>query len=151
MYEVRNGKQTAVAAMYSLPFGSTFADVPDVGGALTQWHVHRNLCLTDNPQQTGRRRDHVARRRVPAGNVEGRQHSDAARVDRPEPVRAVRRARGHRRRAGSRRPDPQLRHPERVGSIAGGVAARSHMFPFGAVGRHYSCAWETPALVRARF
>ena len=51
VYEVRNGKQTAVAAMYQLPFGSTFADVPDVGGALTQWHVHRNLCLTDNPQQ----------------------------------------------------------------------------------------------------
>jgi hypothetical protein len=51
VYEVRNGKQTAVAAMYSLPFGSTFASVPDVGGALTQWHVHRNLCLTTNPQQ----------------------------------------------------------------------------------------------------
>ncbi len=51
VYEVRNGKQQAVAAMYSLPFGSTFADVPDVGGALTQWHVHRNLCLTNNPQQ----------------------------------------------------------------------------------------------------
>jgi hypothetical protein len=51
VYEYRNGKQTVVAAMYGLPFGSTFADVPDVGGALTQWHVHRNLCLTDNPQQ----------------------------------------------------------------------------------------------------
>jgi hypothetical protein len=51
VYEVRNGKQTAVAAMYALPLGSSFADVPDVGGALTQWHVHRNLCLTDNPQQ----------------------------------------------------------------------------------------------------
>jgi hypothetical protein len=51
VYEVRNGKQTAVAAMYALPFGSSFGDVPDVGGALTQWHVHRNLCLTDNPQQ----------------------------------------------------------------------------------------------------
>jgi hypothetical protein len=51
VYEVRNGQQTAVAAMYALPLGSSFADVPDVGGALTQWHVHRNLCLTDNPQQ----------------------------------------------------------------------------------------------------
>jgi hypothetical protein len=51
VYEVRNGKQTAVAAMYSLPLGSSFAEVPDVGGALTQWHVHDNLCLTDNPQQ----------------------------------------------------------------------------------------------------
>ena len=50
VYEYRNGTQTAVAAMYMLPFGSTFADVPDVGGALTQWHVHRDLCLTNNPQ-----------------------------------------------------------------------------------------------------
>jgi len=51
VYEYRNGVQRAVAAMYMLPFGSTFADVPDVGGPLTQWHVHRNLCLTNNPQQ----------------------------------------------------------------------------------------------------
>jgi hypothetical protein len=51
VYEVRNGKQTAVAAMYSLPLGSSFRDVPDVGGSLTQWHVHRDLCLTDNPEQ----------------------------------------------------------------------------------------------------
>jgi len=51
VYENRDGKQVAVAAMYMLPFGSTFADVPDVGGSLTQWHVHRNLCLTNNPQQ----------------------------------------------------------------------------------------------------
>jgi hypothetical protein len=51
VYEHRGGRQVAVAAMYSLPIGSTFADVPDVGGALTQWHVHRNLCLTNDPKQ----------------------------------------------------------------------------------------------------
>ena len=51
MYENVGGSQRAVAAMYMLPFGSTFAQVPDVGGSLTQWHVHRNLCLTNNPQQ----------------------------------------------------------------------------------------------------
>ena len=51
VYEYRNGAQQAVAAMYALPFGSRFTDVPDVGGALTQWHVHANLCLTDNAQQ----------------------------------------------------------------------------------------------------
>ena len=51
VFRRRNGAQVAVAAMYSLPLGSTFADVPDVGGALTQWHVHRNLCLTNDPQQ----------------------------------------------------------------------------------------------------
>jgi hypothetical protein len=51
VYQKRGGIQRAVAAMYQLPFGSTFADVPDVGGALTQWHAHANLCLTNNPQQ----------------------------------------------------------------------------------------------------
>lgn len=51
VYEVRNGAQQAVAAMYGLPFGSRFTDAPDVGGSLTQWHVHANLCLTDHGQQ----------------------------------------------------------------------------------------------------
>jgi hypothetical protein len=51
VYQYRDGKQQAVAAMYQLPFGSSFADVPDVGGPLTQWHVHANLCLSDDPQQ----------------------------------------------------------------------------------------------------
>jgi hypothetical protein len=51
VYEWRNGKQRLVAAMYMLPWGSTFADVPDVGGGLTQWHVHADLCLTDDAQQ----------------------------------------------------------------------------------------------------
>jgi len=51
VFEHHDGEQVAVAAMYSLPIGSTFADVPDVGGALTQWHVHRNLCLTNDPEQ----------------------------------------------------------------------------------------------------
>jgi hypothetical protein len=51
VYQKRDGVQRAVAAMYQLPFGSTFADVPDVGGALTQWHVHGNLCLTNDPEQ----------------------------------------------------------------------------------------------------
>src|SRR5438552_6771721 len=43
VYQRRNGAPVAVAAMYSLPLGSTLADVPDVGGALTPWPVHRNL------------------------------------------------------------------------------------------------------------
>ena len=51
VYEYRDGKQQVAAAMYMLPFGSRFTDAPDVGGALTQWHVHENLCLTDNPTQ----------------------------------------------------------------------------------------------------
>ena len=79
--------------MYSLPFGSTFADVPDVGGALTQWHVHRNLCLTNDPEQKIILRFTAGNGTCPRGHVEGEQHADAARVDRPEPVRAVRVAR----------------------------------------------------------
>jgi hypothetical protein len=51
VYEMRNNKKTLVAAMFMLPFGSRFTNVPDVGGALTQWHVHSDLCLTDNPDQ----------------------------------------------------------------------------------------------------
>ena len=35
--------------MFMLPTGDTLDDVPDVGGALTQWHIHDNLCFTDDP------------------------------------------------------------------------------------------------------
>jgi hypothetical protein len=48
VYEVRDGRQQIAAAMYMLPFGSRFTDAPDVGGALTQWHVHADLCLTNS-------------------------------------------------------------------------------------------------------
>jgi hypothetical protein len=48
VYEVRDGRQQIAAAMYMLPFGSRFTDAPDVGGALTQWHVHQDLCLTNS-------------------------------------------------------------------------------------------------------
>ena len=51
VYENRGGTQQIAAAMYMLPFGSRFTDAPDVGGALTQWHVHQDLCLTDDPNQ----------------------------------------------------------------------------------------------------
>ena len=51
VYEVRNGRQQVAAAMYMLPIKSRFTDAPDVGGALTQWHVHGDLCLTNDPVQ----------------------------------------------------------------------------------------------------
>ncbi len=44
-----DGVRKLVAAMYMLPEGSTMADVPDFGGALIQWHVHNDLCLTSDP------------------------------------------------------------------------------------------------------
>ncbi|HEV7524526.1 MAG TPA: hypothetical protein VGP92_06145 [Acidimicrobiia bacterium] len=51
VYEIRDGKQQIAAAMFMLPFGSRFSDTPDVGGPLTQWHIHADLCLTDSPDQ----------------------------------------------------------------------------------------------------
>ena len=33
------------AAMFMMNPGDSLADVPDVGGALTQWHIHNNLCF----------------------------------------------------------------------------------------------------------
>ena len=35
-----------VAAMFMLNPGDSLDTVPDVGGALTQWHIHNNLCFT---------------------------------------------------------------------------------------------------------
>jgi len=40
------------AAMFMMNPGDTLADVPDVGGALTQWHIHNNLCFA-GPQVAG--------------------------------------------------------------------------------------------------
>jgi hypothetical protein len=49
VYQMREGRKTLVAAMFMLPDGTTLDGVPDVGGPLTQWHVHNNLCFTDDP------------------------------------------------------------------------------------------------------
>ncbi len=46
-----NGGRTLEAAMFMLPTGSTLDKVPDVGGALTQWHIHDNLCFTPPPSR----------------------------------------------------------------------------------------------------
>lgn len=34
------------AAMYMLPVGTADTKIPDIGGTLTQWHVHDNLCMS---------------------------------------------------------------------------------------------------------
>jgi hypothetical protein len=49
VYNTRNGKRELESAMYMLPPGSTLDKVPDIGGALTQWHIHNNLCFTNDP------------------------------------------------------------------------------------------------------
>ena len=46
VYDTRGGGRRLVAAMYMLAPGTPLADVPDVGGALVQWHIHDNLCFS---------------------------------------------------------------------------------------------------------
>jgi len=48
VYRVKDGKKTLVSAMFMLKPGSDLNTVPDIGGALTQWHIHDNLCFTDD-------------------------------------------------------------------------------------------------------
>jgi hypothetical protein len=48
----KGGKKLA-AAMYMLPPGKTLQDVPDIGGKLMQWHIHNNLCFTQQGTVAG--------------------------------------------------------------------------------------------------
>lgn len=43
------GSRTLVSAMFMLGTGTTLDDTPDLGGALTQWHIHDDLCFSDDP------------------------------------------------------------------------------------------------------
>jgi hypothetical protein len=47
------GARTLAAAMYMLAPDQTLDDVPDVGGKLTQWHIHDNLCFTSAGKVAG--------------------------------------------------------------------------------------------------
>jgi hypothetical protein len=49
VYDTRSGKRVLESAMFMLKPGSTLDTVPDIGGPLTQWHIHDNLCFTDDP------------------------------------------------------------------------------------------------------
>ncbi len=44
-----DGSKKLVSAMYMLPQDIALEDVPDYGGALMQWHIHDDLCLTADP------------------------------------------------------------------------------------------------------
>lgn len=48
----KGGKKLA-AAMYMLAPDQTLDDAPDIGGKLTQWHIHGNLCFTSTGQVAG--------------------------------------------------------------------------------------------------
>jgi len=49
VYRIEGGTKKLVSAMYMLRRGTTLDSVPDVGGALTQWHIHDDLCFTNDP------------------------------------------------------------------------------------------------------
>jgi hypothetical protein len=53
VYSTEGGQRTLVAAMYMLERGATLDDVPDLGGALTQWHVHDDLCFNTEGRVAG--------------------------------------------------------------------------------------------------
>jgi hypothetical protein len=44
-----DGTKTLEAAMYILPNKYNFTNLPDIGGPLTQFHIHNNLCFTNDP------------------------------------------------------------------------------------------------------
>jgi hypothetical protein len=46
VYDTSVSPKKLVAAMYMLNKGDTLDDVPELGGKLTQWHVHDNLCFS---------------------------------------------------------------------------------------------------------
>lgn len=46
VYDTSVTPKRLAAAMYMLNAGDTFEDVPELGGRLTQWHVHGNLCFS---------------------------------------------------------------------------------------------------------
>ncbi len=50
-----DGTKRLVSAMYMLPDSVALEDVPDIGGALMQWHIHDDLCFTrgDAPTVAG--------------------------------------------------------------------------------------------------
>ena len=45
-----DGTKKLVSAMFMMPPDTPLADVPDWGGALMQWHIHDDLCFTDDPE-----------------------------------------------------------------------------------------------------
>lgn len=45
VYDTTVTPKKLVAAMFMMNPGDTLADVPDIGGKLTQWHIHDNLCF----------------------------------------------------------------------------------------------------------
>jgi hypothetical protein len=45
-----DGGRKLVSAMFMLGTGTTLDDVPELGGKLTQWHIHDDLCFSPDPE-----------------------------------------------------------------------------------------------------
>ena len=45
-----DGTKKLVSAMYMTASTVALEDVPDIGGALMQWHIHNNLCYSGWPE-----------------------------------------------------------------------------------------------------
>jgi hypothetical protein len=48
-----DGSKRLAAAMFMLNPGTPLTEVPNVGGKLTQWHIHNNLCFTADARVAG--------------------------------------------------------------------------------------------------
>jgi hypothetical protein len=53
VYDTTDGGRRLVAAMYMVKPGTPLDAVPDIGGSLTQWHVHDNLCYNTQGRVAG--------------------------------------------------------------------------------------------------
>lgn len=49
VFDTTGVEKKLVSAMFFAERGTTLDDVPEIGGPLTQWHVHDDLCFTDDP------------------------------------------------------------------------------------------------------
>jgi hypothetical protein len=67
-----DGSKTLVSAMFMLPTSIALEEVPDWGGALMQWHIHDDLCLSDDP---------VARRVIGITSVGGPCRPPSVKMD----------------------------------------------------------------------
>lgn len=53
VYDTSVEPKKLVSAMFMLPPGTTLDDVPELGGPLTQWHIHDNLCFAPSGRVAG--------------------------------------------------------------------------------------------------
>ena len=122
------GGKKLVAAMFMLAPNQTLDDVPDVGGALTQWHIHNNLCFTAQGRVAGLTNQTGS---CPGRPEQGQPGPDDPRVDHAQQVRSVRRARGCRCRPGEGGRDAPVRHRARFARrrLSTRCALRSSLVP----------------------